>query len=80
MLTVSSLYRFAGLMALDNNELEGQVDSSLGSLLKLEKLSLHDNDLKGYIPREICNLRSNHSLSRLTVDCEEVYCICCDLC
>lgn len=66
-------------MALDNNELEGQVDSSLGSLMKLEKLSLHDNDLKGYIPSEICNLR-NRSLSRLTVDCDEVYCICCDLC
>ena len=66
-------------MALDNNELSGHVDPSLGSLAKLEKLSLHENDLKGYIPSEICALRTV-ALFRLTVDCDDVYCTCCDRC
>ena len=75
----ASLLGIAGLMALDNNGLHGNVDPWLGSLARLEKLTLHDNDFAGAIPGEVCLLRDS-LLSILSADCFEVDCSCCNVC
>jgi hypothetical protein len=70
---------------LFNNELRGPIPSQIGTLVNLEFLFLHFNDLTGPMPEEICNLR-RVSLRALVADCGprgKVQCQqpeCCTLC
>ena len=43
-------------LALDNNDLTGEIPRELGSLTNLEYLTLNNNDLTGEIPRELGSL------------------------
>jgi hypothetical protein len=62
------------------NQLSGTIPSELGKLKQLQSLDLHDNNLVGSMPKEICNLK----LKELVADClgpnPEVQCSCCTKC
>lgn len=62
------------------NQLEGRIPSELATLPKLRKLDLHDNNLVGTMPKEICDRK----LPVLIADClgalPEVRCDCCTVC
>jgi len=55
----------------------------LGALSSLERLWLHNNNLSGSMPQELCNLRTTNGglLFLLQADCKsEVVCSCCTRC
>ena len=43
------------MLGLDNNQLSGEIPSSIGNLTNLQILSFGYNQLTGEIPEEICN-------------------------
>jgi hypothetical protein len=69
-----------GSLALDFNQLSGEIPSSLGGLSFLEILRVKNNNLVGTMPSEICSLQEMGGVGELKVDCDEVSCSCCDGC
>ena len=68
------------ILSAAHSQFEGRIPTELGKLKKLQSMDLHDNNLTGSVPREICNLK----LKELVVDClgpnPEVKCDCCTIC
>ena len=66
--------------SVTHSQFEGRIPTELGKLKKLHSMDLHDNNLTGSVPREVCNLK----LKELVVDClgpkPEVQCDCCTVC
>ena len=50
-------------MVLDNNQLSGEIPSTIGNLVDLDNLHLGHNNLSGEIPSEIGNLINLNYLS-----------------
>lgn len=75
-----STVHFLQSPALTTNALLIKPTVFAGKLKKLRKLDLHDNNLVGTMPREICALK----LDVLATDClgsrPEVRCDCCTIC
>lgn len=71
------------LSQLYANNFYGSIPTELGQLKTLESLDVHDNDLTGRMPRQVCQLRK-HKLKELVADClgpnPEVQCDCCTVC
>ena len=44
------------ILYLDNNKLTGEIPSSIGNLITLQRLYLINNCMTGEIPGEICNI------------------------
>jgi len=67
---------------VDNNNLTGDIPTEMGHLNRLESVQLESNKLVGVeVPKEICNLVTEESLSHLSADCEEkITCSCCHEC
>jgi hypothetical protein len=63
-------------LALDWNAFTGSVPSELSTLTSLRTLILARNSLVGSVPYAFCE----RPMDFLAADCEEVTCICCDLC
>lgn len=65
------------------NQLDAHVPTQLGTLRNLRSLDIHDNNLTGRMPAEVCQLRKGN-LEVLIADClgqkKEVKCDCCTLC
>ena len=72
--------KYKEVIDLYANQLEGRIPSELALLPKLWKLDLHDNNLIGTMPAEICRRK----LPVLIADClgsaPEVKCDCCTVC
>lgn len=68
-----------GLKVIDfrGNRISGSVPGSIGKLTNLESLRLTNNKMTGSVPSEVCNL---NSLTDFEVDCNRVYCTCCNNC
>ena len=43
-------------LALNDNELEGEIPTEIGNLNRLQTLQLHGNDLSGFLPTEFGRL------------------------
>jgi len=71
---------------LSDNGFTGTIPSGLEDIPYLKTLELHDNDLSGSIPEELCDRRGDGGLDlkTLSVDClgdaPEVSCTCCTNC
>ena len=65
------------VLNLRGNNFNGTVPASWGALRRLTNLDLRHNDISGSIPAELCSLVESKALEIL-VDCDEVYCDCCD--
>ncbi|CAB9513332.1 leucine rich repeat [Seminavis robusta] len=68
-----------------NNSLVGDIPSELGQIQELSRLGLENNEFRGSVPSEICDLRSGENLEgnldKLEADCDgEVECSCCTCC
>ena len=62
------------VIQLENTNVQGLIPSSLGQLSLLTKLTMHNTNLSGEIPVEVCRLMETGSLLELTVDCGKVTC------
>ena len=63
-------------LAVDWNALTGEVPEALGNLNQLKTLILARNNFVGEVPGEFCD----RTMDFLAADCDEVTCLCCDLC
>ena len=60
-------------MWLNDNHLTGEIPPELGNLFALEIFEVQGNDIVGEMPVSICTLEDFASLSKLGVDCNEVF-------
>ena len=67
-------------LAMESNELTGEVPSEIGLILELEYFKVNSNNLDGEMPNEVCKLAKDFELDDIQVDCLEVKCDCCHSC
>jgi len=78
---ISRLTRLS-LIDFGQNDISGEIPSTWGHLTNMVTLNLRNNKISGTVPESLCNLRVEHRLKNVWVDCNKISCNpkCCPTC
>ena len=75
------LFRFTERLIIDTNNFTGTIPDNFADMSALREFRAYHNNLAGTFPGSICQLKTDHDLEFLAIDCKEVEgCDCCDEC
>jgi Leucine-rich repeat (LRR) protein len=79
---LTSVLSFIGHLSLENNAFTGTIPVEYAGLANLETFRIYNTQLAGTMPAEMCDLKEQHNLQFVIVDCLKKItdCQCCDKC